>query len=433
MNFFCSGCLLSGLAPWCVRTLNFKILVMLLVLHASYTGILKMPGQAKARGNKKSFSVNTKSSSPSYSKSASPSSNPSASPSASPSVAPSASQLSVSSCVWTPNKISYERTECMNVISDNILASASRAPSNENSENVAAAPRRWLFFGDSTTWRLFRSSPVKDLFGPSAGAAINKACPLQYTCYKHIHERCHLNEAFHLTPRNEWVPPDLSLGEGPVKNGLIHQSCQDCKGCNSTYSLCKKNMAAAPSSCINSLAYGGYFSVEFARDVELQTPQFNTTQENVAAFIEKQFNSPSHKEDFGGAPNCVVSAGFHDMVIANITLPIYLSNVRWYLQLLKAQCTHIIWLQNTAPLIQQKGNYSQTAQRTKIWNQGVYNMLVRSNNTELKHHLTVMDVFEASQNYSHADNVHMAPAWYKELGKFFVQVTQNISSYGPEI
>jgi hypothetical protein len=55
-----------------------------------------------------------------------------------------------------------------------------------------------------------------------------------------------------------------------------------------------------------------------------------------------------------------------------------------------------------------------------------------SNNTWKKHLITVMDVFEASEHYSYHDNAHMAPAWYTELGKFFVQVTHNVSAYGPE-
>jgi len=37
--------------------------------------------------------------------------------------------------------------------------------------------------------------------------------------------------------------------------------------------------------------HGGFISMEFAKDIELQTPEYLTTQENVAAYIHRFWNT----------------------------------------------------------------------------------------------------------------------------------------------
>jgi hypothetical protein len=41
-------------------------------------------------------------------------------------------------------------------------------------------------------------------------------------------------------------------------------------------------------------------------------------------------------------------------------------------------------------------------------------------NAELSQMSSFVDVFDASITFRHADPIHMAPSWYKELGDWFV-------------
>eukprot|EP00539_Tryblionella_compressa_P003529 CAMPEP_0178732318 /NCGR_PEP_ID=MMETSP0744-20121128/198_1 /TAXON_ID=913974 /ORGANISM="Nitzschia punctata, Strain CCMP561" /LENGTH=162 /DNA_ID=CAMNT_0020384427 /DNA_START=52 /DNA_END=537 /DNA_ORIENTATION=- len=161
--------------------------------------------------------------------------------------------------------------------------------------------------------------------------------------------------------------------------------------------------------------YGGYFSIEFARDVEVQTPQFLTTQENMAEFFEEHYNRNSWiLEQFGGRPICIVSAGIHDIYLPQITLGKFLDNVEFWLDLLMTPCGHIVWLQNTAPLrkdeTDKSSSYPQTQKKVREWNQGVFERLNETQRLP-KDRITVVDVFEASRTQPHADNIHLKPDW----------------------
>ena len=73
------------------------------------------------------------------------------------------------------------------------------------------------------------------------------------------------------------------------------------------------------------------------------------------------------------------------------------------------------------------GNYPQTQAKVQEWNQGVYDRLYSSNKMNLaKDQITIVDVFEASLNTPHVDNIHLSGEWYQELGIFFQQVANNI-------
>ena len=93
-------------------------------------------------------------------------------------------------------------------------------------------------------------------------------------------------------------------------------------------------------------------SMEFAKDVELQTPEFQTsTQENIAAYIDRVWNTAELLKDWGKSV-CVLSAGNHDMVIANITTTVeYIQNVKFMLtNIMDSCCVHMIWLRNTTDI-----------------------------------------------------------------------------------
>ena len=350
------------------------------------------------------------------------------------------------SCIWSPAKDShylYSNTECMKTLTERIMATHL-----EEINQKTTAPLRWLFLGDSTMGGLFTYSPVKERL--LSFEDIQQACPSEVICHQQTHLRCELNKAFLFPPMTSWRAPNLTLGEGPSRFGLVNANCQDCSGCNSAYVICNRKQDALTRNCVlNSItqatrgsnhankpkAYGGYFSVEFARDVEVQTSKYETTQENVASFIQEHYNSdPWLLEQFGGRPICVVSAGIHDMTIPDIGLAKFLVNVEWYLGLLMEPCGHIVWLQNTAPerldsQESQDTKYPQTQESIKEWNDAVHQVLVNSQRLP-QERITIVDVFEASRDFNHQDNVHLAGQWYRALGTFFTQVAQELMSGG---
>jgi hypothetical protein len=351
------------------------------------------------------------------------------------------SKISLPSCTWSPNQ-TFADSECRFVLEEAIYGTADVATVvGQGANNVAATtntkkstevPRRWLFFGDSTMFRLFARSSLKSYF---VDQVVNKKNSCRRQCDSYHHGRCGLAHAFLSNLTVERRLPNFSQGEGPIKYGFNNADCHDCLGCDSTFAICheEEETASCQMDATESKkhAHGGYIAVEFARDVELQTPSYATTQENLASFLQENFNSLWQLEQFGGRPICVISAGFHDIAIPNITLTIFLENVIWYLELLSPQCSKIIWLQNTSP---EKHNdmdnssnfqYPQTVERIRIWNQGVYQAV--SNSTRLQtrqNDLVFMDPFEASCSHPHADNIHMKPGWYRELGSFFTQLAQ---------
>lgn len=95
--------------------------------------------------------------------------------------------------------------------------------------------RRFLAFGDSTTGphHLFKylyhfAIPDVSIF------------PSDYHCETRLGTRCNYNEIMDLPyPDNlEWIPPNYTLGEGPVSFGAEHKFCSDCSGCESAFMMC---------------------------------------------------------------------------------------------------------------------------------------------------------------------------------------------------
>ena len=324
-------------------------------------------------------------------------------------------------CIWKPG----DDDSCLHLVSEQIDASLLRTSA------VPLEQHRWLFLGDSTMSRLFANYGLKRHFIDTA--PIRKVCP-QYSCNQISTGRCNTNEVFQLARRQDgqWSSPDYTRGEGPIKFGMENPYCQDCSGCDSALLTCA-NPQVTTESCFHGNnntttaatdrgIYGGYISVEFARDVEVQTDLFNTTQENLALYLEREWNSPSLVEDFG-RPICVVSTGNHDVAIPNITKTAYLLNVQWYLHLLASQCDHLVWLANTSP---KTDDFLQKKAQTQDWNLGVGDMLLRDDT--LRSMSSFVDIFDASTTFPHEDNVHMHGSWYKQLAAIFLKIIQHESS-----
>jgi hypothetical protein len=112
-----------------------------------------------------------------------------------------------------------------------------------------------------------------------------------------------------------------------------------------------------------------------------------------------------------GGTVCVVNTGFHDEIL-NLTVDTYVENVRWYLKLLHpAVCQNIIWLATTAPKTETE---PQKTNITRDWNKAVAEML--TGNIEFSQSCFIIDHFEASRIWPHADNVHMNKPFYEALG-----------------
>ena len=60
---------------------------------------------------------------------------------------------------------------------------------------------------------------------------------------------------------------------------------------------------------------------------------------------------------------------------------------------------------------------------------GVRDVLLRrfKNDQPIESNVFFLDVYNASQTFSHADNVHMAKTWYAELSSFLKDIMQNLT------
>lgn len=254
-------------------------------------------------------------------------------------------------------------------------------------------PRRWAFFGDSTVGHLTGIGTLH--------TRLNRANMTQCQCQRKSSPRCNMYQTFGFEKAETWIPPNLTK-EGPGIYGLGHPQCQDCSGCNSQLVECK----ALPCNASTMT----YFSIEFARDVEIQTTLARTSQETVSLYLEQTQHSLQHPF------TCVVSSGLHDMALDGITFGIIMQNMDWYLGLLRRHCAHLVYLQMTATL--NNPNFPQ--QEAGILQISGSMVELLSKNETMRNWATIMDPFELSKNWTHADNIHMDNDWYKRMGEMFV-------------
>ena len=371
-----------------------------------------------------------------------------------------------SSCAWSPFE---DNIICTELLSQHMSAALIRTRkeflSQQNAMNSgmyeklpSVLHRRWLLFGDSTMVRLMfklnqylmvesverytkhRSTQrCNYTYGDDNGD--NNSTDFQ--CSHRIIGRCERMEEFHLSRLptiEEWRYPNFTIGEGPLVFGLENPYCTDCSGCESEVTACTilkdDNVDECTADIIRQRdiddsvssytgpSYGGFFSVEFARDVELQTVEYSTTQENlISKYIADQWNTVDLVLEFG-RPICVVSTGHHDVIVPNVTLDVYLYNVNWYLELLLQQCDYIIWTTNNAPLTD---DYEQTVDGTYEWNMAVLHLLNSTANDMIRNQVFFLDVFNASITYPKDDNIHMNPSWYEKLASFFENIMKSLT------
>ncbi|XP_063404450.1 uncharacterized protein LOC134687921 [Mytilus trossulus] len=188
-----------------------------------------------------------------------------------------------------------------------------------------------VFLGDSCMYRLFLVILGK-----------KRPCKVQKQA-----DRCNLISYLGQQRRSNWTKP--SSEEGPVGYGLTHPFCTDCSGCNSALFSCGEIKTE-------------YISVEYARDVEIQSTIGNTTQEVVSLYFNSNFTNV-----------CVVNSGFHDMVLPALTDQLYVKNVQFYVQHLVQTCQNVIWISTTA--VRGDKGFPQNNRRIQLWNRLIKGML----------------------------------------------------------
>lgn len=259
--------------------------------------------------------------------------------------------------------------------------------------------RRLLFFGDSTIHKLY----VEGILSIKLVDEALEHCP-QSSCIIRTTERCNLTYNYPRSiPTNLYSKPDLMKGEGPVSVGWNNPGCSDCSNCESRFLEC-----TGSQSCL--VPHGGFVHMEYARDVEWQTADYMTTQENTAGLLQHPGS------ELYNNTVCVMAAGLHDMDVPFTNVGKYIQNVEWYLSLyLKTVCHRVVWLSNATPLT---NNYTQTIAKTQEWNEAVKWKL----HQRFFHSTIFIDLWDASRTELHADNLHMDLPWNRKLSELFFRL-----------
>ncbi len=366
--------------------------------------------------------------------------------------------LSLQSCHWIANVTNQMDQPCYDILTSHMKWSLNQT---RHKYLLSASPqlpyhyvnRRYVIFGDSTVYRLYAYTHLRALLMDKSvemykTQRTGSTCdsPLSLQCRRIAADRCSRMEQIRLIPvaNTSRVLPDFLLAQGPISFGITNPSCTDCRGCDTKLMSCsakstspagKTNATCRSETYLQQLrnnrgiytgaAYGGFLSVEFARDVELQTTRYTTTQENlVHQFLGLEFNTVTLMNEFG-KPICIVNSGQHDIAIPNVTLNAFLDNIVWYMDLLSTQCDYIIFISNNCPLTDK---YLQTKELVYEWNMGIRKSILLPTNdigeTEdrWRDKIFFLDIFNASITYEHLDNIHMAKSWYVALATFLSSI-----------
>ena len=276
----------------------------------------------------------------------------------------------VTTCAWVPN----DPSSCFEQLRS--IGQQQQRPRR----------RRVLFFGDSTVRFLFSQFSISTplLEHCEAGTVIEQT------------DRCYNHDLYEIDPPiASWKLP--SAVEGPAHYGRQNPHCSDCSEC--------ATRAFLPNADADCPLYGGYFAIEFARDVVLQSTLYGTTQENILHYCRRHYPSVADALHI-----CVVSTGQHDVSIPALTPDLFGENARWYTEQLRVGrlCDTVVWIGNTAP-----------AREHTEWPQG-RKLMRQMDHAVLQHHASVnvfVDVFPASLTSAHMDNIHMAEEWYEALAQ----------------
>ena len=280
---------------------------------------------------------------------------------------------------------------------------------------------RWTFMGDSQMGKIW------DLNDKRSQETIyhrffrepQDFCSM---CEARSHNsRCNVHDVFGWERRDPWEWSDTKV-EGPLGIGRKTPGCADQSGHG--YQLLECHIDEETGSPC-PLPVASFLPVEFARDVELQTPQFRTTQENIAHWMTTE-----HVPKYGRSV-CVMGAMYHDIRIGDVdgsepNEATFISNLREFFRLLEPACAHIIWITPNAPKTE---DYPQKTPLVRRWNDLVEGLIrtefsdvIRSENGVPVPFATIIDHFEASIDGPHEDNAHMTRDYASKVANLLVEL-----------
>jgi hypothetical protein len=259
-----------------------------------------------------------------------------------------------------------------------------------------------------------------------------------------------------LTRSAQWIPPNISLGEGPIKH---RPYCTEAVSSNTRIQVEYEEEAHATTATATatSTAVGGttnintntsknnttrlviqleLLTVEYGLDVELPTLQTRTTQETIALYLGREkrtrqslSRSSSHdtKEDYGNNNNnknededeeddddsvCIVNTGVHDPKLYPYMTPqLFATNVERYLRLIHPHCGTLIWL-GIAAVSNRPRLRRQRNEILVLMDDEVNRWLDRYYNTNQTRPILRIDVWNKSLTSPHKDHVHLSPQHY---------------------
>ena len=282
---------------------------------------------------------------------------------------------------------------------------------NSNNESSKSA---WYFLGDSQMGHLFKE--------------IVAHYPHAHSSVKMAEHKCGFLKYAGFERSETWTYPNWNLTEGPIVNGYDMHWCSDLDGWDNMMVRSDVPIVNAPpathniSAVHNHTSIGNnveknkfieYLVVEFAKDVEQQTPTTTTTQETAVAYIQSHDVPPSESV-------CVVNTGLHDLTVwhtaLNVTDGKFFENVQWYLEQLATVCGTIIWV----GLSSVRGDVEHPQQNSvmKLWNAGIYDIIGRMEEFE-DGGAFVVDVWDHSMTATRRDNVHYQVPYYDHIAKLF--------------
>jgi hypothetical protein len=197
-----------------------------------------------------------------------------------------------------------------------------------------------------------------------------------------------------LSVPGDWRQPNLDMGEGPRANGLENHGCTDCLGC----------MRGAYGNAQWTIEY---LSMEYARDVEVQTAQFRTTQENVVQYL---------KRDGRVITDIVFNHGIHDMGVNFTSAEKYVRNVRWLVDLYRRELgvSRLTFVTISHTRRSDGDKYPQTNDKIAVWNAEVVRALAATVP------VFVVDVTSMTQpaEAPFSDHVHLQPEYYPHVASY---------------
>jgi hypothetical protein len=276
--------------------------------------------------------------------------------------------------------------------------------------------------------------------------------------------RCDGLPYLNFAPAAQWFPPNISLGEGPIKhhpycteamssNRRLQVECEEQVEVETATSTVGATMNTTTNTRTNTNTNTNtnntnrlviqlkLLTVEYALDVELPTLQTRTTHETIALYLEREkrtrqslsrssshdtkenYNTNNNKnedDDYDDDSVCIVNTGVHDPKLYPYMTPqLFAINVERYLRLIHPHCGTLIWL-GIAAVSNRPRMRRQRNEILVLMDDEVNRWLDRysssrntnSNQNQNRRPILRIDVWNKSLTCPHKDHVHLSPPHY---------------------